>query len=720
LAPGRRLTEAGSIHDRVDRREIRRGSPLTRGAAARKGLSMGVRIGVDIGGTFTDVTVFDEASGRVSIAKVASRRGDPAGALVDGVLRGLAAAEVDPARVTLLVHGTTIVTNAVLENKLPRTALLTTEGFRDVLEIGRHFRPDMYDLQQDKPEPVVPRERRFVVSERVAADGAVLKEPVLQETHGALEAVRESGAEALAICFLNSFLNPANEATVGDWARARLPGVAVSASFEVCREIREFERMSTTALNAAAMPLVAEYLGQIAARVREVLPNARVLLMQSSGGSLTVAAARGHPARMITSGPAGGALAVQRIGRATDYENLLGVDMGGTSTDICLIHRGELRMTTEGSIGERPVKVPMIEINTIGAGAGSVAWLDAANGLHVGPRSAGADPGPVAYGKGGVEPTVTDANLALGRLHAERFALGAIRLDAVKARAALAERVGAPLGLPMEQAAAGVIRIANANMERALRVSSAEKGFDPRSIVLVAFGGAGPMHAAALAKSIGIPTVLVPERPGVFSAVGLVLADIRHDFVQTRVLRGDAIAPAALAALYAALDGEGERALAEDGVPVERRALQRTADVRYVGQAYEVNVPVRSGPLDDVAIADMLALFHAQHLQLYAHNHPDKPVEFVSARLAALGRMGAPEMRPQAAAGGRAEPFERRPVYFEEAGDWVETTVYDRGSLGPGARFAGPAIVEQADATTVIHPGQSASVDPLGNLLIAI
>ena len=681
---------------------------------------MTVRIGVDIGGTFTDVTIFDEATQRFSIAKVSSRRGDPAAALIDGVTQGLAAARVDPADVTLLVHGTTIVTNAVLENKLPPTALLTTDGFRDVLEIGRHFRTDMYDLQQDKPEPVVPRERRFGVAERTGADGTVLREPVLQETHGALEAVRESGAQALAICFLNSFLNPANEAKVGEWARARLPGVAVSASFEVCREIREFERMSTTALNAAAMPLVAEYLGQITARVRALLPNARILLMQSSGGSLTVEAARHHPARMITSGPAGGALAVQRLGKATEYENLLGVDMGGTSTDICLIHRGQLRMTTEGSIGERPVKLPMIEINTIGAGAGSIAWLDAANGLHVGPHSAGAEPGPAAYGRGGVEPTVTDANLALGRLHAERFALGSIRLDVARSRAALAERVAGPLGLSVEAAAAGVIRLANANMERALRVSSAEKGFDPRRIALVAFGGAGPMHAAALARSIGIPTVLVPERPGVFSAVGLVLADIRHDFVQTRLLRGEAIAPENLAPLYAGLDDAGTRALAEDGVAPARRALLRTADLRYVGQAYEVSVPVRSGPLDAAAVAEAVAAFHAQHLQLYAHNHPDKPVEFVSARLAAIGRMGAPELPPAPPGGEAAAPFERRPVYFEETGDWVETAVYDRAALGPGARFEGPAIVEQADATTVIHPGQSASVDSFGNLLIAI
>ncbi|MSP66502.1 MAG: hydantoinase/oxoprolinase family protein [Alphaproteobacteria bacterium] len=680
-----------------------------------------VRIGIDIGGTFTDITVLDEATGRLAIAKVPSRRGDPAGALVDAVRRGLELAKVAPGDVTLLVHGTTIVTNAVLENKLPKTALLTTEGFRDILEIGRHFRPDMYDLQQDKAPPVVPRDRRFGVAERTTATGEVIREPERQEVQRLLAQVKESGAEALAICFLNSFVNPANEAKVRDWARAELPGIHVSASCEVCREIREYERMSTVALNAAAMPLVARYLSEIAGRVGAVLPNAKVLLMQSSGGSLTVGAAQNYPVRMLTSGPAGGALAVQRIGKATAYDNLLGVDMGGTSTDISLIHRGELRMTTEGAVAGRPVKLPMIEINTIGAGAGSIAWLDSAGGLHVGPMSAGADPGPVAYGRGGTEPTVTDANLVLGRLHPDRFASGDIRLDREAARRAIAERVGAPLKLSVEQAAAGIIRIANANMERAVRVSSAEKGYDPRSITLVAFGGAGPMHAAALAQAARIPSVLVPEQPGVFSAVGLVMADIRHDAVQTRVLRGAAITPAAVAPLYAALEAEADAALAEDGVPRAKRLLQRTADLRYAGQAYEVNVALPAGTLDAAAVAALVLRFHDRHLQSFAHNHPDKAVEFVSARIAALGLMSAPPIQPRAKAnGGAVVPKERRQVYFDEAAGYVATAVYDRERLGPGATIAGPAIVEQIDTTTVIHPGQKARVDDFGNLLIAI
>ena len=679
-----------------------------------------IRLGVDIGGTFTDITVMEEDSGRITISKVPSRRGDPASALIDAVERGLELAKVDAARVSLLVHGSTLVTNAVLEHKLPKAALLTTEGFRDVLEIGRHFRPDMYDLLQDKPLPVVPRERRFCATERTAADGKILEEPDHEAVQGLFDAIRDSGAEAVAICFLNSYVNPENEVLVKDWLRQGLPGIHVSASQEVCREIREFERMSTVALNAAAMPLVTRYLEELTPRIRSVLPNAQILLMQSNGGSLTVDAAQDYPVRLITSGPAGGALAVQRIGKVGQRGDLLGVDMGGTSTDISLIHRGELRMTTEGGIAEHPVMLPMIEINTIGAGAGSIAWLDALNGLHVGPQSAGSEPGPAAYGRGGDEPTVTDASLVLGRLHPDRFLGGEMRMDLDAARRALVKRIGTPLGLSAEAAAAGIIRIANANMERAMRVSSAEKGFDPRDLTLVAFGGAGPMHAAALAQEVGIPTVLVPERPGVFSAVGLVMADIRHDFVQTRIARGADITAARLGPLYAGLDAEARQALARDGVPEADRQLRRSADFRYFGQAYEVNVPVPEGAVDGRSVDTIVQRFHDLHKQLYAHNHPDKPVEFVSGRVAGIGLTSAPPLQGQAGQAGPATPKEHRPVYFDEAADFVDTAVYDRSGLAAGASFEGPAIVEQLDTTTVIHPGQRAEVDEFGNLLIAI
>lgn len=682
-----------------------------------------VRIGVDIGGTFTDVTVLDEDAGTVAIAKVPSRRSDPGGALLDAVETGLQAAGVDAGRVSLLVHGTTIVTNAVLENKLPKTALVTTDGFKDVLEIGRHFRPDMYDLQQDRATPIIPRNRRYEVDERTAANGEVLVRPDRAKFRTLLERIRADGAEAVAICFLNSYVNPQNEAEVLAWLKEEMADIAASASYDVCREMREFERISTVSVNAAAMPLVAKYLSEIAPNVRRVLPNARILLMQSNGGSLTVDAAKAYPARILTSGPAGGALAVQRMSKATKIQNLLGLDMGGTSTDISLIQDGNLQMTTEAEVANRPIKLPMIAINTIGAGAGSIAWLDEANGLHVGPQSAGSDPGPVAYGTGGTEPTVTDANIVLGRLLPKYFASGRIKLDIEASRRAIKEKIGDRLGMSVEAAAQGIIRIANANIERAVRISSAEKGFDPRMITMVAFGGAGPMHAAALGKAAGMPTVLVPGQPGVFSAVGLVMADIRHDFVQTRILRGDEITPTVLKEIYADLEKLGRSALDADAVPVAKQNVTRTADVRYVGQAYEINVPVPDGEIDQVTTSSIFDRFHALHNQFYAHCHPNKKIEFVSGRLTAVGSMSVPPMtkfKSADAKGGGAPVKEgSHSVYFEEAGDYVDTPIYFRETLSPGATLDGPAVVIQLDTTIIVHPGQTVTVDEHTNLLIA-
>jgi len=673
-----------------------------------------------MGGTFTDIVLMDEATGALTIAKVPSVPADPAAGLVDAIRRALAKAGAAPDAVTLLIHGTTIVTNAVLEGKLPRTALVTTEGFRDVLEIGRHLRPDMYDLFQDKPAPIVPRDLRLGVRERTAADGTILI-PLDEAAAGAVaERLRTAGVEAVAICFLHAYTNPTNEHAMRAVLAARLPEVCLSASSDVCREIREYERASTVALNAATVPLMARYLEVIQARVTAVIPKAQILLMQSSGGSITVGAAKQTPVHLITSGPAAGVLAAQFIGQATDREDVLGFDMGGTSTDISLVHRGAPRMTTEGGIGGHPVKLPMLEVNTIGAGGGSIAWLDAGGGLRVGPQSAGADPGPAAYRRGGDRPTVTDANLVLGRLAPDKFLGGDMRLDVEAARRAISDRIAAPLGMETLRAAAGIIRIANANMERALRVSSAERGYDPRLFTLVAFGGAGPMHGAAVARAVGFNAVLVPEAPGVFSALGLLVADIRHDFVQSHLVSAAQASPGALEREYAALEARAAEALREDGVPAEQCALLRTADVRYVGQAYEVNVPVRAGRVDASGIAATVHRFHEEHHRLFAHSDPADPVEFVNLRVAALGRVAAPRLRRRRAEGPATAAAGRRPVYFDGAGDFVDCAIYDRTALPAGARLAGPAIVEQMDCTTVIHPHQSAEVDAFGNLVIAV
>ena len=689
-----------------------------RGSRSTEPIARHVRLGVDIGGTFTDLVLLNEETGAFEITKVPSRPDDPSGALVAALAKALEAATVPPESVSLLSHGTTIITNAVLEGKLPRTALVTTKGFRDVLEIGRHVRPDMYDLNQDKPVPIVPRDMRFEIEERLAADGSVLVPLDGKSLKVAMEAVAATGPKAVAVSLLHSYANADHERAVRAALHATLPETAVSISSDVCREIREFERTSTATLNAATMPVVSDYLEILADHVDELLPACQVLLMQSNGGSMTVGAARHTPAHLIYSGPAAGVLACQHVGRTTGRRNVLGFDMGGTSTDISLVYRDEPVTTTEADVGGYPVKLPVLDINTIGAGGGSIAWLDSGGALHVGPRSAGADPGPVAYGKGGTEPTVTDANLTLGRIGTERFLGGELALDGEASAAAIREKIAGPLGLDPIVAAAGILRVANANMQRALKVSSAERGYDPRDFTMIAFGGAGPLHAAALAKGVGFPTALVPSVPGVFSALGLIVADVRHDFVRTYVSRSGQANPDTLQEVYREMEAIGEKGLREDGIPVEKREFHRSADMRYVGQAYEVNVPVPGDRLTHSLVSNVLGRFHREHQRLFAHSAPGDPVEFVNLRLAAIGRTDAPDL-PRVEVTKRMAPAAgTRRVYFEEAGGFVDCPTYERAALALESRIEGPAIVEQLDCTTVIHPGQRLSVDEWGNLII--
>ena len=679
-----------------------------------------VRLGVDIGGTFTDLVLLDENSGNSMVVKVPSRPKDPAGALVEAVTRGLLEASVKPESVAMLNHGTTIVTNAVLEGTLAPTALVVTKGFRDVLEIGRHLRPDMYDLNQDKPKPIVPRDLRFEVEERMAHDGTVVTPLNAATVAAAIEALKATDVTAVAVSFLHAYANPAHEAMVKDALSDALPGIAITVSTDICREIREFERTSTVVLNAAATPVVSRYLEVLSERTAAVVPEAQILLMQSNGGSMTVNAARRSPAQLIYSGPAAGVLACQFVGRMTGRPNVLGFDMGGTSTDISLVYRGEPLMTTEADVGGYPVKLPVLDINTIGAGGGSIAWIDSGGGLQVGPRSAGADPGPVAYGRGGTEPTVADANLALGRFSPDRFLGGELALDRDASLAAIKEKIADPLGLDPTSAAAGILRIANANMERALKVSSAERGYDPRDFTLITFGGGGPAHGAALAKEVGFPSVLVPSAPGVFSAFGLLIADIRHDYVQSYISRAHEVSLDAASGVFESMKALGEQALTEDAIADDRREYLRTADLRYVGQAYEVNVPVPDGPVDEDLIAAVVSLFHEVHQRQFAHSSEGDPVEIVNLRMIAMGRVEAPELGRQDTASGNVVPIEHREVYFEESGGFVDCPVFERGVMGTGADVVGPAIIEQLDCTTVVHPGQKVSVDEWGNLIISV
>ena len=677
-----------------------------------------VRLGIDIGGTFTDLVLLDEDTGQSLVVKVPSRPDDPAGALLSAATRAIDQAEIQPDQVSLLNHGTTIVTNAVLEGKLARTALISTAGFRDVLEIGRHLRLDMYDLNQDKPVAIVSRELRFEVEERMAPDGSVLVPLDERSMQLAVESVKNSDVQAVAVSLLHSYANADHEIAMKAVLEDALPGISVSVSSDICREIREFERTSTVTINAAAMPVVSQYLEELARRITDLLPEAQVLLMQSNGGSISVGAARQTPGHLIYSGPAAGVLACQYVGRMTERDNLLGFDMGGTSTDISLIYRGEPLMTTEADVGGYPVKLPVLDINTIGAGGGSIAWIDSGGALRVGPQSAGADPGPVAYGKGGTEPTVTDANLVLGRFSPDRFLGGELALDPEASLEAIRKNIAEPLGLSPIAAAAGILRVANANMARALKVSSAERGYDPREFALIAFGGGGPVHAAALAHEVGFPTVLIPEVPGAFSAYGLLIADIRHDFVRSYVSRADSADLQTLADCYSEMQSLAEEAMAQDTIDLEDQEFIRTADVRYVGQAYEVNVPLPIGDVSVELVDGLVENFHAEHQRQFAHSSLEDPVEIVNLRLVAIGRVQAPELKKRSAEEKPAAAAGHRRVYFEAFEDFVDCPIYERAGLTPGTNIDGPVIVEQLDCTTVVHPGQRLTVDEWGNLEI--
>ncbi|PYM27414.1 MAG: 5-oxoprolinase [Candidatus Rokuibacteriota bacterium] len=669
-------------------------------------------VGIDVGGTFTDLTAVDEATGRVVVTKVPSRPRHEA----EAVLAGLDALGIAARDVRRLVHGTTVGTNTVLERRGARVAILTTAGFRDLIEIGRTKRniPALFVPTFVRPKPVVERKHRFEVVERLAADGSVLTTLDSGSVERALEAASAAGAEAIAVCLLHAYLNPTHERTIADAAKGRCPGVPVSCSADVVAEYREFERFSTTVLNAYLQPLMDGYLSGLEERLRATGYAHGVLTVASSGGMMTTETARRLPIKTIFSGPAGGVSQACFVGASLGVRDLITYDMGGTSTDVCLVRDLSPLTTSDAMVGAFPVKVPQIDMHTVGAGGGSLAWLDLDGSLQVGPLSAGAMPGPAAYGLGGTEPTVTDANVVLGRIGTTRRLGGSIALDATRARTAvadLARRMGGRLGV--EALAEGIVRIAVARMTSAIREISIQRGHDPRDFTLVAFGGAGPMHASALADEIGIPRVLVPRHPGNFSALGLLASDIKHDDVRTRV------GPLAerwtlLADLFADMESGARRQLELDGFGAGEQRLRRSLDLRYRGQAFELNLELDGDGLDAVG-----ATFHERHRAMYGHADPSATIELVNARLSAYGLVAKPAAERHRAphASMATALIERRRVWFDGAAH--DCPVWERERLPESAELAGPAIVEEFGATTVVPPGWSGAMDPLGNLRLA-
>jgi N-methylhydantoinase A len=651
-------------------------------------------LGVDVGGTFTDAVLLDQ--GAVHSAKVPTTPGDESAGVMRAVEAVLERAGAAAEEVETFAHGMTVGTNALLEERGARTALVATAGFADVLEIGRQNRPDLYRLCTPKPTPLVERELRFEARERIGPDGVI--DPLDAEEPERLAALLErSGAESVAVCLLFSYLDSSHERRIAAHLRERLPGVHVSASHEVLPRFREYERCSTTAIDAYLSPLLDRYLGRLGeAAAGAGLP--KPLVMRSSGGVAPAAEAARAGAWSVLSGPAGGAVGSSLLARISGDGNALGFDMGGTSCDVCVVEEGEVRRTDSRQIDGRTIQLPMVDVHTVGAGGGSIGWRDAGGALRVGPRSAGAEPGPACYGRGGTEPTVTDANLLLGRLAADSRLAGDVALDAGAAEAAVA-RLAGPLGLAPLEAADGIVRIANQEMVRALRVVTVERGVDPRRFALMPFGGAGPMHAAAIAAELGVEEILCPRASGVLSALGLCASDRRRDTARTVMLAGSELTAERIAAevtaLIAAADGNLEGA--EPEVVYE---------LRYAGQAFELPVP---GPVAPDP-AELAARFEQLHEERYGHRDPEGEVVLVDIRLAMVAP--GPEPRPVAAPPGRLVESSR-PVWF--GGEWVETPVL-RGEPAAGAEAEGPVVFELPEATLVLPPRWSATVDAAGTI----
>ncbi len=695
-----------------------------------RGQPAAYRIGVDIGGTFTDIVLLG-SDGTIHTKKISSSVDNYARAIVEGLSEVFAETGLAGAAIEELRHGTTVASNAILEHKGARTGLITTKGFRDVLEIRTLRMPRLYDLTWTKPAPLVERYLRQVVDERIDAQGRVQLALDLTDAERAVDVLLTERVETIAVCLLHSYANPAHELAIRDLIAQRAPGLPVSISYEVLPEIKEYERTSTTVMNAYVMPVVATYLRALRKGLDEAGIDARLLLMQSSGGLTTDAAAAARPVDIIESGPAGGVVGAQALARARRLSNIITFDMGGTTAKASIVEGGEVARAAEYSVGAGIVigsrlltgagytlKVPAIDLAEVGAGGGSHVWIDPGGSLQIGPESAGADPGPVCYDRGGTTPTVTDASVVLGYLNPDHLVGGALKLNAQKARAAFEQAIARPLGMSVERAAHGAHQIAASNMIRAIKAVSTERGRDVREFALFAFGGNGPLFACGMAAALGMRRVVVPPSAGLFSSFGLLYADVEHHYGRTfrRLLRNCDLGEVERA--WAALARQAAEQLAAEGFTGPRAGLRRTAALHYQGQTYELSVPVPEGPMDQGMVAYLEEAFGREHEKTYGHRAgPDEPVELVTIQVVGQGLRadaGVPErVRPS-----RAEPVPPPPrqAYFGVEQGWLQTPVRRRTELS--APLAGPAIVEEYDATCVIPPGWCAALDTGGNILI--
>jgi N-methylhydantoinase A len=676
-------------------------------------------LAIDIGGTFTDVVLIDLEKGHYQLAKTPSTPDDPARGFLTGLTQILSASQVQSDALQRIYHGTTIATNAILEGRGATVGLIVTDGFKYVLEIARHAMGRLTSpYTWMKPARPIPPENIYEIPERLEFDGQVVIPLDEAAVRQAARQLQTSGIDAIAVSLLHAYANPAHEQRIRELVLAEHPTALVSLSSEVLPVFREYERTMTTVLNAYVMPQVSHYIANLSRELKAHHIDARLLIMQSSGGVIGADSATQQPVYTALSGPAAGVMGAQHFGQASGFDNLVSFDMGGTSTDVSLITKQGVTSTAEGMLGDWPMQLPMLDIHTIGAGGGSIAWLTPSNNLMVGPRSAGAEPGPVCYERGGTEPTVTDANLVLGRI-APALLDGGLQLNVEAAKRAIEDNIARPLGLDLYRAASGILQIVDNNMMGAIRAVSIERGHDPRQFALLAFGGAGPMHATEVAQLLDMPVVCMPRNPGVASAYGLLVTDFKNDYARTFLQRPPHYDFEAMQTVYLGLEGEGQSWLEAERVPPDQRALKRSADLRYAHQGFEVTVDFEAQEVTSQSVAALLQNFHQQHKQLYGFAL-EQAVEIVTLRVSALGQLNR---LPALSLNGETGPPEqaligKRPVYFEKTGGFVDCPRYRREKLAPNFTIAGPAILEQTDSTLVVSPGWWGQVDASGNLIL--
>ncbi len=688
------------------------------------------RLGADIGGTFTDIVLLGE-DGQYWTKKVSSTPKDYSVGIVGGTLQLLSELKLDGGQLQEVIHGTTVAINTILENKGAKTALITTKGFRDVLEFRRLRVPHLYSLLYEPPKPLVERRLRLEVDERVGSGGEVVTPLNEDSIMSAIERIKDSDAQSIAVCLLHSFSNPEHERRVGELIKEHLPGRFCTLSVDVLPEIREYERTSTTVVNAYLGPIVRGYVDSLVKQFDDSGVKSPVRIMQSNGGVMSAARASETPVQIIESGPAAGVVAAHEVGSRVGLKNLITFDMGGTTAKASLIEDGELNWTTEHEVGAgislssrlvkgggHAVKVPVVDLAEVGAGGGSIVWIDRGGALKVGPQSAGASPGPVSYGFGGTEPTVTDANIVLGYINPDSIAGGEVKLKSDLGRTALSEKVANPLGMELLDSAYGVHTVANVTMIRAIRAVSTYRGRDPREFTLLAFGGSGPIHAVEIARSLGIGKVIIPPAPGVFSAVGLLVAQPEQHFVQTFFGKADGIDTTALNQLYKDMESEGLKTLTSEGYESKDITWRRTVDLRYVGQAYELSIqaPGKEITVDDVS--ELVNAFHNEHERTYGHMAVDEPVEIVNLRMTALGKSSS-SIPVQSTSDTKSSVHTNRDVYFGPDHGLLKTPIVSRSDLS-FELMSGPMIIEEYDATVVVFPDCHASLDKWGHIVIDV